>query len=1029
MDRTMPTEPIAGARAAPPFVGAGEMARLMRELDWSTTPLGPVEAWPEDLRAAVSICLNFRLPFALYWGPKYTMLYNDAFRPQVGDKHPWCLGRPGQEVWPEIWGAIGPMWQNIRETGEGVFFEDSVYFMERHGYLEECYFSFNLSAAWGSGGQVEGLVNFASETTYRVLNERRAACARALLASLAQARTLADVYASAVAALGTDPADVPYAALYQVEGRDRHASGLAPYGPSRGGSAALVDRRARRVGAVGVPDGHPLAPDVVDLRRGRAACARALAAALKSGLPVRAEGPSGATSDLCAGPWPEPVRESWAIPVNPAGGGDTQVILLVGVSPRRAFDDAYREFFEGLGRHIGVALANARAHEDEALRRAKLAEIERAKAAFFDNVSHEFRTPLTLLLGRTEEALAAVPARLEGGDLQSVHRNGLRLLKLVNSLLDLSDLTHAEGAQAEARWVAVELAAETASVVAGFQPAMERAGLTLAVDCPSLGAPVLVDREMWEKILLNLLSNALKYTEAGTVTVSLRADEVSIRLVVRDTGLGIPSTELPRIFDRFHRVAGNRARGQESTGIGLTLVREFAQRLGGGVEVESEVGRGSAFTVSFPRRVAPDGADGHGAAPPRNAPAALSLAAYWAESEPVSQPRESAAEAPEAGSRARVLVVDDNPEILAHVKRLLEDEHVVQLANSASDALERIRTSIPDLVLADVMMPDLDGLGLLGALRADPKTLTLPVVLMSARADQTSTVDGLQAGADDYLTKPFSAQELRARVRAHLRMARERTKAAEALRTANAVLEARVAERTSELASALTEMRAFTFSASHDLRSPLRAIDGFSHILLDDYSDRLDGEAIRLLQRIRVIAQRMAQLIDAILEFGKLGRTPLSPERLALDSMAREIAESLRAGAPTRQVEVVVAPNLCAYGDTRLIHRLLQNLLDNAWKFTESQVNARIEFGTRMVGNERVFFIADNGRGFDMAYADKLFEPFQRLHKDSVARGHGMGLAACHEIVRRHGGRIAGEGAPGVGATFSFTLPEEGKVS
>ena len=1001
-----------GESAEQPFAGDCEMAELMRAHDWSTSDLGPPETWPDGLKSAVSICLNFKLPFALYWGPKYTMFYNDAFRPMVGDKHPGCLGRPGQEVWAEIWHAIGPMWQQIRETGQGVWFEDSVYFMERHGYVEECYFSFNLSAAWGGRGTVGGLVNFATETTYRVLNERRARCARTLLSDTAHAQTIAAVCAGALNAFSADPADVPYGVVYQV-----HAQG----------------HRAQRIGMVGLPEGHPMAPETIDLvLEADGACQRAVTTAVQTGRPAQATRPDGPASDfIVAQPWPECVRESWVMPVQLAGHTGVGAVLLFGISPRRAFDEGYREFLERLAGHMGAAMANAHAHEGEALRAAQLTELDRAKSAFFDNISHEFRTPLTLLLGHTEEALASDLVLLDGDGLRAVHTNGLRLLNLVNSLLDFSRLTRDEGRRVRPNLVPTDLAAQTASVAGGFRTAIERVGLALEVDCPSLGAPVLVDRELWDRILLNLLSNALKYTQDGTISVSLRRDDHDLHLTIRDTGHGIPADDLPRVFERFYRVAGVRARSHDSTGLGLALVREHARLLGGRVEVRSEVGEGSVFTVSIPCRAAsidgplwtpvPDW--GNDPTDPERVTRAASLVAAEGRGEVVEPALHDDWTDDDRDRRSRVLVVEDNPEMRAHVTRLLSMDYAVRTAPDGVVALEMIRAARPDLVLSDVMMPRLDGVGLLHALRDDPETSTLPVILISARADQEATVDGLAAGADDYLAKPFSSHELRARVRAHLRMARERTQAADAVRAANAELEARVAERTTDLAVALTEMRAFTFSASHDLRTPLRAIDGYSQVLLDDYQDTLDAEALGFLERIRTNAQRMGHLIDAILELGRIGRAPLSHEKVELDVMAREITQTLEAAAPKHRAEIIIEPGLCAEGDARLIFRLLQNLLDNAWKFSHVRPDPRIEFGRRIVGEESVFFVSDNGGGFDMAYADKLFEPFQRLHQEVEARGHGVGLAACREIVRRHGGWISGEGTVDGGATFRFTLP------
>jgi PAS domain S-box-containing protein len=407
-----------------------------------------------------------------------------------------------------------------------------------------------------------------------------------------------------------------------------------------------------------------------------------------------------------------------------------------------------------------------------------------------------FAPPLTLLLAPLEDTLAQTGSALSTVDrerLTIAHRNGLRLLKLVNMLLEFSRI---EAGRVQAVCEPTDLAAFTAELASMFRSHVERAGMRLIVDCPPLPRPALVDRDMWEKIVLNLLSNAFKFTHEGEIAVSLRQAGSEAVLSVRDTGVGIPEEELPRLFERFHQIRGARGRALEGTGIGLALVQELVKLHGGSMRVNSTYGQGSTFIVSVPLGSAGVTPDPGTAAPPpplSRAGCCLTEATRWlpdsvpADAGPSSGFQGTEAPAParpgqgsnqQAGTRARVLVADDNADMRQYLGRLLAGAYEVEQAADGKAALAAARERLPDLVLADVMMPELDGFGLLGGLRADPRTRTVPVVLLSARAGEESRVEGLAAGADDYLVKPFSARELLARTRAHLEMARVRREAA-----------------------------------------------------------------------------------------------------------------------------------------------------------------------------------------------------------------------------------------------------------
>jgi signal transduction histidine kinase/DNA-binding response OmpR family regulator len=423
---------------------------------------------------------------------------------------------------------------------------------------------------------------------------------------------------------------------------------------------------------------------------------------------------------------------------------------------------------------------------------ARLAELDTAKTAFFSNISHEFRTPLTLMLGPLEDALAdAESPASQRWRLEAAHRNCQRLLKLVNTLLDFSSI---EAGRVQAQYEPTDLSPLTADLASQFRSAVERAGLALIVDCRPLPEPIYLDRAMWEKIVLNLLSNALKHTFEGRIEVRVQWVDKRAQLSVEDTGVGIPREQIPRLFERFHRVPGAPSRTHEGSGIGLSLVREFVDLHSGSVSVESEVGRGSRFLVSLlagsthlPAESVVQGTPGN--ATYRTASAYIEEALHW-----LPSPGTPAA-GKTASARSRILWADDNSDMREYVASLLRPHYEVIAAPDGQTALEAARAVVPDLVLSDVMMPRLDGVGLLKALREDERTRSVPVILLSARAGEEAALEGINAGADDYLVKPFSARELLARVRTHIELARER-------RAWKTELERKVAERTAELAAA-----------------------------------------------------------------------------------------------------------------------------------------------------------------------------------------------------------------------------------
>jgi signal transduction histidine kinase/CheY-like chemotaxis protein len=740
------------------------MGSLIRSFDWSRTPIGPVEQWSPTLRMMVSFLLANRFPLLLWWGPRYVSIYNDAYRPILGTKHPWALGRSVSEVWSEIWPVLKPLIDTPFEGGPATWMEDIELHINRHGFLEESHFTIAYSPVPDETAErgVGGVLATVHEITEKVVGERRVVILRDLASRASHAQTAEDACAVAGAVLSKHAKDVPFALLYLID---------------------PIGNGVRLAGAAGVAPGEAVGP--LRMPMGAADAPWPVADVLQRHQIVVVDDLASRFDGVPAGPWGDSPHSAVLVPLHSNKLGELAGFMVIGVSSRLRLDHLYRSFFELMAAQIAAAIASAGAYEAERKRAEALADVDRAKTAFFSNVSHEFRTPLTLMLGPLEQALAlpaeALPQRRD--DLIVAHRSGLRLMRLVNTLLDFARI---EAGRVQASYEPVDLATLTNGLVGEFRPAIEKAGLRLVVECPPLAEPVWVDRDMWEKIVLNLVSNAFKFTLEGAITVRLRAVGGRAVLTVEDTGTGIPNSELPRIFDRFHRVDGARGRTHEGTGIGLALVQELAKLHGGSTEVESQLGSGSTFTVSIPLGAA------HLPADRLRAERSLQSTAIGAQpyveealrwlphapgrNDPIEEvdrgifPEQTSFAATDV-ARATVLVVDDNADMREYIRRLLAPHYEVLTAADGEEALTSIRQQRPDLVLGDVMMPRLDGLGLVRQIRADATLADIPVVLLSARAGEEASVEGLQVGADDYLLKPFSSRELLARVAANQKMA------------------------------------------------------------------------------------------------------------------------------------------------------------------------------------------------------------------------------------------------------------------
>ncbi|WP_193786394.1 SpoIIE family protein phosphatase [Actinoplanes friuliensis] len=723
------------------------MGRRMLELDWAATPLGEPAGWPPELANAVYTMLASKAQIVVFWGPDFCALYNDAYIPTMGSKHPDHLGRPGREMWAETWSLLQELFDDVVARDESFYATDHPFMLERFGFLEETYFDVSYDPIRLVDGSVGGVFCIVSDTTGRVLADRRVRTLSALGSRLADSPDQAALGTQVAQVLGENEADVPFAALYLDDPADGDV--LTP------------------AGACG------LALD---------AC-WPLSAEARQVIETVMRTDSAGSLPVTEAAHPPPSSAADEVLVLPVGGGTSAVgVLVIGVSRVLAMDRGYRDFLDLVIAQISRAVANLRAYEQERRRAAELAALDTAKTNFFSNVSHEFRTPLTLILGPLEELLASPGLGDDQRErLLPMHRNGLRLLKLVNTVLDFSRL---ESGRLQAAYRPTDLADYSARLASTFRSAAERAGLQLVVDCPPLSAPVYIDREMWEKVVFNLLSNAVKFTPTGRITVRIGERHGSAVLEVSDTGVGVSADEQRLLFDRFHRVTGAWSRSHEGTGIGLALVRELTELHGGTATAQSEVGVGTTFTVSIPMGTAHLPADrivdeATTALPDDQTRLYVEEAHWWLGE---TTPAQVAPGEVQEARRGRVLLADDNADLRDHVARLLRPYWDVTAVVDGQEALDRALEEQFDLVLTDVMMPRLDGFGLIKALRSDERTRDVPIVVLSARAGEEASVEGLSAGADDYLVKPFSARDLSARVRANLELGQLRRQIVSRLR-------------------------------------------------------------------------------------------------------------------------------------------------------------------------------------------------------------------------------------------------------
>ncbi|GAB3930604.1 hypothetical protein GCM10028804_40970 [Larkinella terrae] len=996
-------------------------------MDWSKTPLGPVHTWPQSLRTSVSLCLSSTFPILIAWGPETIQIYNDSYRPICGAKHPESMGQNFRICWETALPVVGDAFTRGQQ-GEGTYIHDQRMFLDRYGYLEEAFMTFSFAPIRDETGEVGGIFHPITETTDKMLSARRTQVLRDVAAQTAQAKTNQEIYDRLQAAQPEIALDLPFLLFYE----------LSPDG-----------QLARLVSSSGLWPDETLPADLLELRIDSTDWLSDIT------QPRVVENLAAQIGPLPSGPYPEIPHTALLLPIIIPAQSQPAGFLLAGVSSRRALDAEYRTFYDLMANTISTAFSNVYAYQQEQQRAEALATIDRTKTAFFSNVSHEFRTPLTLMLGPLEELLQS--AQFQTSPYQSsvgaAYRNAQRLLKLVNNLLDFSRI---EAGRINAHYRPVDLGALTTDLASSFRSLVERAGLELEVDCDSVQTAVYVDADKWEKIVLNLLSNAFKFTLQGRICIGLKEEEEAVVLRVSDTGVGIPARELPRMFERFHRVENAGGRTFEGSGIGLSLVQELVHLHSGTIAVSSEEGKGSVFTVTVPlgKKHLPalqvseeEGTNQRSHLADSFIEEANSL---LVETKPLlAQPEKQAI----SESEGSILVVDDNADMRAYLTRLLSPYFEVQTAMHGADALDQLAGLKPQLILSDVMMPVMDGKQLLRQLRQNPTTASIPLIFLSARAGQEARIDGLEAGADDYLVKPFSALELLTKVRTQISLEGSRRQATQALADSEARyrqlskdLDEQVQQRTAELQALVMDLQRsndnlqqFAYIASHDLQEPLRKIQSFSGILQQQFGPELGETGQDMLLRMASAGERMSTLIRDLLTYSRISTRQQAFGPVSLGGIVSKVLSTLDWIISQRNAQIEVGHLPVVKGDETQLGQLFQNLLSNALKFTPVNQTPRISIqcaerdatdlppGIRPTSSATRFFeisVSDQGIGFNIKYLDRIFQVFQRLHGKGDYPGTGVGLAICQRVVGNHGGAITATSEPGQGATFFVYLPQ-----
>ncbi|BBD69241.1 multi-sensor hybrid histidine kinase [Nostoc commune NIES-4072] len=956
------------------FIEGGEIVSLMRSLDWSQTALGYVADWPQSLRSAISILLASKAQICLFWGSELITIYNDAYRPALASKHPWALGRPAHEAWSEVWNVVEPLLKGVVATGIAFWAQDHLFFLNRHGYIEETYFDVSYDPVRDESGKVGGVFCIVSETTGRVLGDRRLQTLSLLSRETAQAKTTEAACLSAIQALATNSHDIPFAMLYQVEADGRSAK-LVGTTPMEETGTILS-----RVNLTQHSDAWKIAQVY---HTGEAAIVDDLTTQFGA---------------LPTGAWDKPPSAAWVVPL--IAGGQKQIVglLVLGINPYQAFEGEYRKFFDLLVGNMTIAIANARAYEEERKRLEALAELDRAKTTFFNNISHEFRTPLTLMLSPLKEMLTELdgilPTKAQE-KLEMVQRNGTRLLKLVNTLLDFSRI---EAGRTIASYEPIDLATYTAELASIFRSAADSAGLQLIVDCPPLAEPVYVDREMWEKE--ERYRTLFESIDEGFCVIEMLFDE-------NDTPNDYRFLEINPSFEKqagLKDVQGKRIRD---------LVPNHDKHwfeIYGKVAITGEPVRFEnravalqrwfdvyAFRIGQPqqRQVAvlfKDISDAYQQATQRQ----LAEAALRESEELKQRILDSSHDC------IKVLTLDGRVLYLNKGGlHLLEIDEPASFLNA--EWIDLWQGEDREKAAAAIAAAKIGNVGQFQGYcpTAKGKAKWWDVIVTSVRNASGIIAQLLVVSRD--ITKQKQAEAEREQLFLREQAAREQAQ------TANRIKDE------------------FLAVLSHELRSPLNPILGWSRLLRNGTLNA--AKTAIALETIERNAKLQAQLIEDLLDISRIlsGKLNLEMAPVNLASTIEAAIETVRLAAEAKSIEIqrIFDPNIGQIlGDSARLQQVFWNLLTNAVKF--SFAGGRVEIRLECRDSQAQITVSDTGKGINPDFLPYVFESFRQADATTTRKfgGLGLGLAIVRHLVELHGGTVQVDSAgEGQGAIFNVRFP------
>jgi signal transduction histidine kinase len=664
----------------------------------------------------------------------------------------------------------------------------------------------------------------------------------------------------------------------------------------------------------------------------------------------------------------------------------------------------------------------------------KVKQLDEAKTQFFANISHELRTPLTLILGPAERLLekdALSPEQRR--QITSIARNGKSLLKQVNDLLDVAKL---EAGHMKAHYTRFDLVPWVRHLASQYDVAADERRIHFQIDTPS-ALIVEADPDMLERTIGNLLSNAFKFVPSdGAIAVTLTGSDKRIRIAVSDTGPGIGEEQQSMIFERFRQGDGGATRRHGGTGLGLAIAKEFVELHGGRIEVESAPGKGALFTVELPALAPPD------EQVEEHRDAVLQHDRVLSAPDLAADPEHP--HVPFVPGLPNALVVEDNIELRVFICETLEGICNVITASDGKEGLERAQALLPDVIITDIMMPRMSGDELVQALRRDKQFDPVPLLLLSAKSDDEQRVALLQSGAQDYLTKPFLPQELRARIKNLLAIKlatdalREELKDASgdivklardlAVRSRQLQVALDVADVAREQAERANAVKSdFLGLISHEMRTPLTTIQLNADLAARAQEMSASGQPRQPMERMLRAVHQLTALVEGILYYARAdsGRLNIHPENFDLGMLVENIVKDHRPGVPDTVELVLEAPEPglpMLECDARLLRVIVGNLLSNAIKFTRQ---GTVTISTGVGGSQHFIEVADTGIGIPQADLDRIFEPFAQLEpvRRKSIPGVGLGLALVKEITNTLGGEVEVTSTPGNGSRFIIRLP------